>query len=253
MIFRYGIFFFIFIASTISGFSQNKISDPVLAEFSISQFKLDEFKLVPFSLPGANPSDSICTCSFYTTTLPVTLLSFNATRINNNKVLLNWKTTNELQNKGFEVERSLGNTNLFEYINFVPALLNNSTEKKYTLSDNNNFDGLSYYRLKQIDLDDKFVYSKIEVVKGYTNTPTIKIYPNPVKAKLTATVNFIKKDLGKLLLFDATQKLLVTQNITINKGFNLYNIPVSFLTPCIYHIKIIGNEGETLMSSFIKE
>lgn len=253
MIFRYGIFFFIFIAATISGFSQNQITDPVLVDFSISQFNLDEFKLVPFSLPGTNPSDSICTCSFNTSTLPVTLLSFNATRINNNKVLLNWKTTNELQNKGFEVERSLGNTNLFEYINFLPAQLNNSTEKKYTLSDNNNFEGPSYYRLKQIDLDDKFVYSKIEVVKGYINAPAINLYPNPVKDKLTVTVSFIKNDVGKLLLFDATQKLLVTQNIIIKKGFNLYNIPVSFLTPGIYYIKITGKEGETLMNLFIKE
>ena len=255
MILKYGIFFLIFISATITGFAQNQIVKPALVGYSsyIMPFKLAEFTLSSFALSGTNPGDTICTCSFYNTTVPVTLLSFNAVRINNEKVLLNWKTTHEIQNKGFDVERSLGNANLFEYINFVPAQLNNSNEKKYTLFDNNNFEGLSYYRLKQIDIDNKFVYSKIEVVKGYTNALAINLYPNPATITLTATAKFNKNDVGKLLLFDATQKLLETKSITINKGYNLYSIPVGVLTPGVYYIKIASSEGETLMTSFIKE
>ena len=254
MILKHPIFFLIFLSVTISGFAQNQIVKPALVDYNyITPYKLTEFKLSSFALTGTNPGDTICTCSFYNTTVPVTLLSFNAVRINNDKVLLNWKTTHEIQNKGFDVERSLGNSNLFEYINFVPAQLTYSNEKKYTLFDNNNFEGLSYYRLKQIDIDNKFVYSKIEVVKGYKNALAINLYPNPATITVSATTKSNNNDIGKLLLFDATQKLLETQTITINKGYNLYNIPVGFLTPGVYYIKIAGAKGETLMTSFVKE
>ena len=54
--------------------------------------------------------------------LPLTLLSFEGKRLNVNQVVLTWKTANEVNTAGFDVQRSLGNQTQFEKIAFVPAL-----------------------------------------------------------------------------------------------------------------------------------
>ena len=117
-------------------------------------------------------------CSF--AVLPVTGMELTGTRLNNERVLLNWKTFSEYNDIGFDVERSFTGANgSFEYIGLVNGAGNSNTELHYSLTDNNNFKGVSYYRLKQKDIDGHFVYSNIAAVKGYSEKATLQIYPNP--------------------------------------------------------------------------
>jgi hypothetical protein len=69
--------------------------------------------------------------------LPVTLLSFEARRISITYVNLDWKTTNEYNNAGFDVERSLANNTKFVKVAFVPARQNPARINKYQLQDEN--------------------------------------------------------------------------------------------------------------------
>jgi agmatine/peptidylarginine deiminase len=111
--------------------------------------------------------------------VPVELITFTAAMVNKS-VVLRWETATELNNSGFEVERKV-NQNNFEKISFLPGF-GTSTEKHfYTFTDKPDNGGKISYRLKQIDFNGDFNYSKI--VEVDFNLPKefsiAQNYPNP--------------------------------------------------------------------------
>jgi hypothetical protein len=193
-----------------------------------------------------------CPCMSGCIVLPVKLLSFDGLRKNAEQVNLFWKTTNEFQNKGFEVQRSLGNTAAFVPVAFVPAKAANAAVNEYELRDPNNYAGISYYRLRQVDLDDRFVFSETIAIKGYAHAPALGVYPNPVTDKGIATVYAVKQTRALLVITDATQKRLHTQNIALTTGNNVVSFPAAHLPAGIYFIKIVLHESQPLSAKFIK-
>ena len=121
-------------------------------------------------------------CGYFcnATALPVTGMELEGKRINNENALLTWKTFSEYNNVGFDIERSFTGTEAsFVKVGYKDGAGNSSAELKYSKTDQNNFSGLSYYRLKQFDIDRKFTYSNIAKVIGFLSTAELKIYPNP--------------------------------------------------------------------------
>jgi len=122
--------------------------------------------------------------------LPVELISFTSSNINN-KVLLNWQTATEVNNYGFEIERSVAQIsnlrNNWEKIGFVSGHGNSNSPKDYSFIDVNPPSGKLQYRLKQIDTDGSFQYS--HVVEVETETPKQfsleQNYPNPFNPSTT--------------------------------------------------------------------
>ncbi|MGX5858332.1 leucine-rich repeat domain-containing protein [Dyadobacter jiangsuensis] len=112
--------------------------------------------------------------------LPVTLVSFNG-KSENNQTKLTWKTTSETNNKGFEIERSADARN-FEKIGFVDGSGDTKENQFYHFTDVNPL-ATGYYRLKQLDYDGKFEYSKVVVVRA--GEGIVKMYPNPAQTELT--------------------------------------------------------------------
>ncbi len=123
--------------------------------------------------------------------LPIELNSFNA-NISNRNVILSWETEAEVNNYGFEVERSLsGHSSSFgghslnrewEIIGFVQGHGNANSQNEYSFIDENVAAGNYLYRLKQIDNDGKFTYSKVVEVTFITQPSTFELYqnyPNP--------------------------------------------------------------------------
>ncbi len=112
--------------------------------------------------------------------LPVELLNFNGKRIESTLYgspsnLLTWQTANEINNKGFQVERLNISANRWDVLGFVPA---QGKQASYEFTDNTPLP-TSYYHLRQIDNDGKEVVSKtISVVHNGSNG--LKIYPTIV-------------------------------------------------------------------------
>jgi len=114
-----------------------------------------------------------------TRVLPVELVSFDAIS-GKDYVKLTWTTASESNNFGFEIEKSKDQINFIK-IGFVPGSGTTEKEMHYSYMDNNLSSGIYFYRLKQIDYDGKFTYSKIinteinkpEAIYLYQN------YPNP--------------------------------------------------------------------------
>jgi len=114
--------------------------------------------------------------------LPVTLTRFSGYSINQS-ISLEWATSSETDASHFIIERSSNAIN-FEPIGKVLAAGDSQTEKQYTFQDNTLQAGLYYYRLKQVDKDQTFEYSRIIGVKTGSET-TLKVYPNPVSDLLS--------------------------------------------------------------------
>ena len=120
---------------------------------------------------------------------PVELVSFSA-NTSNSKVILNWITATELNNSGFEVERTAspnpsqrGEQSNFHWnaIGFVSGNGTTSESHSYSFSDENISSGYYSYRLKQIDFDGYFTYSnEVEVDLSLPQTFSLEQnYPNP--------------------------------------------------------------------------
>lgn len=98
--------------------------------------------------------------------LPIELLSFNAKEVSG-KAIIEWSTATEINNDFFVIEKSLDGKH-FERVGIVDGMGNSTTKKDYRFVDNFIDQGLTYYRLKQVDYDGVFEYSNISFIK-YNN------------------------------------------------------------------------------------
>jgi len=114
--------------------------------------------------------------------VPVRLISFAAAN-RKDDVLLRWKTANELNSSLFDVERSADGIR-FSSIGSLPAY-NRPGTHEYSLVDRQPLKGISYYRLKQVDTDGRYVYSIIIAINRNAVEKSITVFPNPVKDMVT--------------------------------------------------------------------
>ena len=110
--------------------------------------------------------------------LPVTFKSFDGI-MQNGQSLLKWTTSNEINNKGFDVERSTDGQ-VFTTIGFVAGQNNSGVDNNYTYTDVKPVNGVNYYRLKQIDNDGRTSYSSIIQLKNVIADFAWSVYPNPI-------------------------------------------------------------------------
>ena len=157
---------------------------------------------------------------------PVELVSFTANEKDNNEILLTWETSTEVNNFGFEIQRrfaqdSSDNDNKWEKVAFIEGQGTSNTSHRYTYTDNVNKSGKYIYRLKQIDLDGGYAYSKkVEVVVGApTKFELFQNYPNPFNPTTTIkysipfiveTQNFASLQTVTLIVYDALGREVAT-------------------------------------------
>jgi hypothetical protein len=125
------------------------------------------------------------------TTLPVNLISFSGKASSEGNVLL-WSTAEEINNQGFDVERSVNGVT-FEKIGFVAGKGSTSAKIDYRFVDIQPLVN-AYYRLKQLDFDQSYTLSKSINLKNESGVKLI-VYPNPVKGKLHFDVPPVKRRL----------------------------------------------------------
>lgn len=119
-------------------------------------------------------------CSF--SPLPVSLISFDVKKVGNDQVNLLWKTTSELDNQGFEVQRSLDMKSWMK-LGFVASSegIANAGTKNYSFIDENPELGLQFYRLKQLDWTNNFeVFPAKEIYIDFGDEFAPLAFPNPV-------------------------------------------------------------------------
>jgi outer membrane protein assembly factor BamB len=138
-----------------------------------------------------------------TVVVPVELATFYA-NVSAAKVFLNWTTSTEKNNLGFEIERTSPLHESWEKIGFVQGSGTTTESRSYSFSDENISSGVYSYRLKQIDFDGTFEYSDIvEVNVGTPNEYVLEQnYPNPFNPSTTINYSLKAKSNVVLKIFD---------------------------------------------------
>ncbi|RDV14430.1 T9SS C-terminal target domain-containing protein [Pontibacter diazotrophicus] len=162
------------------------------------------------------------------TPLPVELIFFKAA-VQGNKALLTWETASEQDNSHFEVETSLSGVS-FEKVGRVDSKTTNSSIRtSYAFTHNmGNASGTRYYRLKQVDLDGTFAYSKVVAVTGRAQGAALQVLvaPNPINynSKVYITVDASGK--AAVTLHDLTGKQLYQKTVDVREGQTEIQLPL---------------------------
>jgi predicted extracellular nuclease len=165
------------------------------------------------------------------TTLPVTLTHFSAAKISD-KVLLNWKTSREINTKEFIIERSGDGANFFAIGNLTA--INTLSGSQYEWADNTPA-AINYYRLKIIDQDGQFNYSKIVKI-NFGKQTDIQVNPNPATSFITIRFNDVSVTSAQVQLFDLNGRMIKQQSINTTAP---QLISLTGMAKGLYHLKLV--------------
>ena len=170
--------------------------------------------------------------------LPLTLTAFTglATAAGNQ---LHWETSMEENTAYFDVERAIAGSGSFLSLDTVPAAGNSEQLLTYTYTDAQ-AGGSSYsYRLKMVDLDGSFTYSKIITLQSATGGFAISVSPNPYHQSLSVIVTMPEAAEGNMVVTDAAGHRILQQALSLQKGSNLLNpTALTTLAPGMYFLSV---------------
>ncbi|MES2656615.1 MAG: BNR-repeat neuraminidase N-terminal domain-containing protein [Bacteroidota bacterium] len=174
--------------------------------------------------------------------LPVKLVQFTA-KPDNNDVLLNWQSAMELNANQYQIEVSTNGIN-FNTIGSVKASGNTNSTNNYSFTHQQAFAAVQentlYYRLKIIDNDTRFTYSKTAIVRKENKQNTlINIYPNPVSESTAITIVTNTEQLVTVSIFDLKGNQLINKTLPVQNGENSIHMDeMNALSKGIYFVHV---------------
>lgn len=173
-----------------------------------------------------------------TTPLPVTWVSFTA-KASGSDADLNWTVAANDKGKVYEVEHSTDGI-VFSTIGEVP---NDAKVTSYSFVHTNAGSGLQYYRIKEVDLDGNFIYSKIVSVSFQASDFSLLVLNNPVvnNAEAGLLINAVSAGNATVELWTVSGARISTRVQSISAGTNRISIPLSGLPSVSYVAKVTLN------------
>ena len=180
--------------------------------------------------------------------LPVNFSSFTVQK-EGNASRLKWATASESGSDHFEVERS-ADGNVFSTISSLPAHGNSSEVLSYSFVDHSPLTGTNFYRIREVDIDGHFLYSKVVTI-SFDIATRAAVYPNPAIAKVTITANTAGWRMPVNIQLYSSSGYLVGSKSWVAQGGTSLKIDwdVAALTPGVYFFTI---GEEKLRISFVK-
>lgn len=176
-----------------------------------------------------------CPASFRTVSilvdiaLPLTLLNFSGNYAND-QVNLFWTTTDEKNVSHFEIERSTDGTR-FTTAGTTPVQTSQGSEHHYNYVVNGALQAPTYFRLKIVDIDGKYEYSRVLLIKpSAQNNIALKAMPNPFAQQLylqyhstaAGRVNVRVMDAGGMLVYQRQLAVITGENVLAIKEANTW-------------------------------
>ncbi|MFL5788055.1 MAG: PQQ-dependent sugar dehydrogenase [Flavisolibacter sp.] len=180
--------------------------------------------------------------------LPLQLLSFEGSMQKSAASLL-WKTTNERNTDFFDVERSTDGRN-FNYIGKVGALGNTNNENDYSYVDYdacNQVTSTVYYRLKMVDKNGTYTYSKVIQLECEPTGLSLDVYPNPVHQELNVKVSLVNADNVLIQVTDMQGRIVYSQNKYVPAGTYGLTLDTQGWPAQVYSIKVTTTHSKALI------
>ncbi len=223
-------------------------------------------------LTGIDPT-AMWTAAASSAPLPVELTSFTAASSSSATVELNWRTATEVNNYGFDVERSAVsgqqsaeispadryklNAESWTKIGFVKGSGNSNSPKSYFFVDTNPISGKVEYRLKQIDNNGGFKYSSVVDVTTLPKEYSLnQNYPNPFNPATTISYQLSAAGNVTLKIYDVLGREVKTLvNEKQNAGcykieFNAGNLSSGMY---LYRVTAVSTDGKSYKFSAVKK
>ena len=198
--------------------------------------------------PTATDFSALSLASLYSINLgalPVELSSFTA-HMKDDRAVLRWRTATEINNFGFEIERSAGGEK-WDVIGFIPGAGTSNSPRSYDFEDSRIPQGsVLRYRLRQIDRDGSFEYSPIVevrqdllVAQGITG-----YFPSPARATTTITFALQTSGTALLTLHDlAGRQLMTLAENAADAGVHSAILDVGDLPRGMYLLRLQSADG----------
>jgi hypothetical protein len=181
--------------------------------------------------------------------LPVEFLNINA-RQKGSGVSVIWSTSQEFNSSRFDIEKSAdGNTN-WSIVSSISAAGNSSTVKNYNAYDASPLNGVNFYRIKQVDKDGNFKYSKTVLVKLNLVKTGVSVLTNPFHNSLTIDFSSATEQVVSARLIDITGKQLAVEKWSITAGSTRKEFSnVGGLQQGMYILTVSNAGGEVLYNN----
>lgn len=193
--------------------------------------------------PSATTSIEAGACA----ALPVKLIDFKA-ESKDGQAMLRWSTATEINNAGFEVQRSTDGTD-FRKVGWIVGEGNSSRKLSYEFADKSIMTNAEYfYRLKQVDVDGRFEFSNVVSVinRDVSKLMLHDISPNPVVAEqLLLQLSVGAEEQMVLEVYNSVGQRLIEQTLNVQEGMNNHTLDVGSLANGTYFVKVSGNNDST--------
>ena len=186
--------------------------------------------------------------SLFNPILPVKLVKFEGIH-RDGKVQLEWRTENEVNNKGFEILRSGPSGEDLDVIGFVGGFGDSTIPINYRYTDENPLAGENIYQLRQVDFDGRNELSNSIVIRVDLSIG-IAVNPNPnngSNARVFITTDHEERT--ALVVYSMDGRMVYNRNINLYKGVNTVNLEEVQLNPGIY-FATVPHEGGILKQKF---
>ena len=190
----------------------------------------------------------------YGNPLPLNLLNFGGYK-DGSVNQLRWSTANEINSRGFEVQRSVDGIH-YSAIGFVNSVGQNGTTNNYVYTDRAVVGDRQYYRLRQVDLDGHSKLSNIVLIRGdKLNVLQVQgLYPNPATSQINLLLSSPIQEKMQLQLMDITGRTVVQRWISVETGSNNIPVNINMLSSGSYLVKLLGaSSQETIVAKFVKQ
>lgn len=175
-----------------------------------------------------------------TGTVPLTMLSFNAVN-KPTTVTLNWTTENEINTSSFSIERSSDGVHFSSIGN--KAAFNTSGTHRYEFDDMQPLNGISYYRLKQMDIDMSVFYTDMIAISRIDADNGFSVYPNPVVDIISMVFTANDKQ-RNLRLFDS--KGMLVKTINVPAGTTIIKTDMSGYAKGLYILSLSDGRSQSI-------
>ena len=213
--------------------SSNGISDYILTNITGQTFTGS----VPYTIAVGDDAANFQT----NVPLPVEFISFTATKQGADMAILNFSTAWEVNNAGFEVERSTNGIS-WNKVGFVPGNGNTSEVKNYAFATSlsNINSAVVYYRLKQVDFNGQFEYSATRTIRlSAAAAKATSVYPNPATNRISVSLEGVAAgEMAKIAVMDMSGKIIISANHLVEEGNFTLDMNLDQLTKGNYIVSI---------------